>query len=311
MCKVSILLASYNGALYIEQQILSIISQTYKDWNLYVRDDGSSDDTINIIQRYESMDDRIHLVKDTLGSLGCAKNFMALLPYSNSEFTIFCDQDDIWLENKLEILVREMEKQDQSIPQLVYSNVYSYSVVKGIGRPELAYPVCSLRELLFRCGGVQGCSSLFNTKLRELVIAYDGPTIMHDFTVTFLGVLFGKVSFINIPLMLYRQHEHNVTGMRSKSFKDLVLNFFKSNKKKGIINYKTYSTIKNITDLYKDKIDQENLRIINEFLKFPNKSRILMIYSVLKNDFTLYDSCFPIILKIFTRKIWDYCTTLS
>ena len=80
--EISILLASYNGERYIEQQLLSLIGQTYKEWQLYVRDDGSKDETVTIVRRYEKMDNRIHLVTDEQGSLGCIGNFLALLPYS-------------------------------------------------------------------------------------------------------------------------------------------------------------------------------------------------------------------------------------
>ena len=78
--EISILLASYNGERYIEQQLLSLIGQTYKEWQLYVRDDGSKDETVTIVRRYEKMDNRIHLVTDEQGSLGCIGNFLALLP---------------------------------------------------------------------------------------------------------------------------------------------------------------------------------------------------------------------------------------
>ena len=67
--EISILLASYNGERYIEQQLLSLIGQTYKEWQLYVRDDGSKDETVTIVRRYEKMDNRIHLVTDEQGSL--------------------------------------------------------------------------------------------------------------------------------------------------------------------------------------------------------------------------------------------------
>ena len=214
--EISILLASYNGERYIEQQLLSLIGQTYKEWQLYVRDDGSKDETVTIVRRYEKMDNRIHLVTDEQGSLGCIGNFLALLPYSKTAYTIFCDQDDFWLENKLEVLWKTMKRRRQDVPQLVYCNAYSYNMEDGVGQPEIAYAIQSLPDMLFRCGGVQGCSSLFNDKLKKLVLQYHGVTIMHDFTVRFLAVLFGEITFIDKPLMLYRQHECNVTGIRPK-----------------------------------------------------------------------------------------------
>ena len=274
--EISILLASYNGERYIEQQLLSLIGQTYKEWQLYVRDDGSKDETVTIVRRYEKMDNRIHLVTDEQGSLGCIGNFLALLPYSKTAYTIFCDQDDFWLENKLEVLWKTMKRR---------------------------------RHMLFRCGGVQGCSSLFNDKLKKLVLQYHGVTIMHDFTVTFLAVLFGEITFIDKPLMLYRQHECNVTGIRPKSLLQIALNFWKDNKRKGILNCKTFETMKQITACFCDQISNENLKLLDDFFEFPNLSRLQMLNFVLKNHCTLYRKTYPILLKILTRKLWDNHTT--
>ena len=73
--KIDILMATYNGEKYLAEQIDSIISQTYKNWNLLIRDDGSSDSTFKILLEYEKKDDRIKIVKDEKGNLGIAKNF--------------------------------------------------------------------------------------------------------------------------------------------------------------------------------------------------------------------------------------------
>ena len=307
--EISILLASYNGERYIEQQLLSLIGQTYKEWQLYVRDDGSKDETVTIVRRYEKMDNRIHLVTDEQGSLGCIGNFLALLPYSKTAYTIFCDQDDFWLENKLEVVWKTMKRRRQDVPQLVYCNAYSYNMEDGVGQPEIAYAIQSLPDMLFRCGGVQGCSSLFNDKLKKLVLQYHGVTIMHDFTVTFLAVLFGEITFIDKPLMLYRQHECNVTGIRPKSLLQIALNFWKDNKRKGILNCKTFETMKQITACFCDQISNENLKLLDDFFEFPNLSRLQMLNFVLKNHCTLYRKTYPILLKILTRKLWDNHTT--
>lgn len=309
MDKVSILLATYNGGKYIEQQLLSLIGQSYREWCLYIRDDGSNDDTVDIVRKYSGIDRRIRLVEDSLGNLGCIHNFLALLPYSNTPYTIFCDQDDIWLEDKLKVLVDEMETKDDSVPQLVYCGAYSYHIQHGIGGEEILTKVDTVQTLLFRAGGIQGCSSLFNRKLKEKLSLYKGETIMHDFTVAFIAVIFGETTLVNKPLMLYRQHDGNVTGKRPKNLREIMFSFFYGWHEKGILNLKTFRTIGQLTDCFRTEIDPEKLKYITVFLKFPEMNRIQMLYTVLRYRFTLYGKSYPIILKILTRKLWDTKTT--
>ena len=101
--KIEILMATYNGEKYIGEQINSIINQTYTNWNLLIRDDGSKDKTLNIIKKYEKMDNRIILIRDNKDNLGFVKNFEELLKISSSELIMFSDQDDVWKKDKIKI----------------------------------------------------------------------------------------------------------------------------------------------------------------------------------------------------------------
>ena len=102
---VDILMATYNGGKYLRNQLLSLQQQTHKDWILWVRDDGSTDDTMVILLEFAESDDRIKIVGKTRGErLGPGGNFLGLTKYSTADYVIFCDQDDIWFEKKLEIL---------------------------------------------------------------------------------------------------------------------------------------------------------------------------------------------------------------
>ena len=108
--KIEILMATYNGEKYIREQIDSIISQTYSNWTLLIRDDVSKDDTVKIIKEYEKKDKRIKLLEDNKGNLGFVKNFEELLKNSSEDFIMFSDQDDYWLEDKIEKYINELKK---------------------------------------------------------------------------------------------------------------------------------------------------------------------------------------------------------
>ena len=108
--RIDILMATYNGEKYLVEQLDSIINQTYRNWNLLIRDDNSTDKTLEIIQNYHKKDKRIKILKDNKGNLGIVRNFEELLKSSESEFIMFSDQDDIWVENKLDMYLKMIEK---------------------------------------------------------------------------------------------------------------------------------------------------------------------------------------------------------
>ena len=102
---IAILMSTYNGERYLREQIDSLLNQTYKDWKLYIRDDGSTDETISIIESYvNDYPDLIVLLKDDLGNLGSARSFMRILSVVDADYYMFCDQDDVWLPNKVKDL---------------------------------------------------------------------------------------------------------------------------------------------------------------------------------------------------------------
>ena len=98
---IDILLSTYNGEKYLNEQIISIQNQSEKDWRLLVRDDGSSDNTLRLLEYFASQDKRIILIKDDKGNLGVVRSFEILLAQSNADYIMFADQDDVWLANKI------------------------------------------------------------------------------------------------------------------------------------------------------------------------------------------------------------------
>ena len=106
---IDILLSTYNGEVFLGELIDSVMGQTYQDCRLLVRDDGSTDGTLGILRTYQdNYPQRIVLTNDMLGNVGVIKSFELLLANSSSEYIMFCDQDDVWLPNKVELSVLKM-----------------------------------------------------------------------------------------------------------------------------------------------------------------------------------------------------------
>ena len=174
--KLDILMATYNGEAYISQQIYSLQQQTFTDWRLLIHDDGSTDRTIEIIRELAATDQRICLIEDGLCFHSAGRNFMHLLSLSTAPFISFCDEDDIWLQNKLSTQMEVIQAEDNNIPQCVYCNAYVYNVKarRPIGGISILNIVKDLHDVLFANGGIQGCAMIINDKLREKCLLFKG-----------------------------------------------------------------------------------------------------------------------------------------
>lgn len=123
MVTVNILLSTYNGEKYLAEQIESILDQTFKGWTLLIRDDGSNDGTSEIIKGYESKDARIKFInKNKIENIGIHKSFKSLAKFSDADWYFLCDQDDVWLPNKIENMLNYTEGKSEEA-KLVYSDL--------------------------------------------------------------------------------------------------------------------------------------------------------------------------------------------
>ena len=296
---IDILLATYNGELYIESQILSIISQSYRNWKLLIHDDGSDDATISIIKKWAAIDGRIKLIDDEVRNKNSAKNFMHLLKFSTAEYVMFCDQDDIWFDNKVQLMFDRMSQLSQDIPQVIYSNSYVWEPKKGIlGDATLTFPK-NLESFLFLNSGMQGCVAMFNAVMRELMLKWKGDLAKHDHLLHLIALTIGNVTYIHLPLMLYRKHVANVTG--STKTKILSLYTIIKSSKKPVIDKRHYDAVGQFVIQYKYLLSQENRSILNTYLNMPHVSLMKKIFYIIRGKFRIYDSLLLLVAKVLFR----------
>lgn len=304
---VDILMATYNGEKYLRNQLLSLQQQTYEDWTLLVHDDGSTDDTPHILHKFAESDGRIKIVEEGNGQqLGPGRNFLGLTRYSTADYVVFCDQDDIWFEKKLEILTDFAKKNfDANIPCLVYCDAYGYSdaegtiAIDGVSR----YHAKDLREFLFFNAGYQGCSMLFNQKLCTMAAEYRADYyFMHDDVVSLLAHSFGRVYFLPKKLMLYRQHVANVTGNVNYDLHSYLRLVF--NKSLYVLSEKHYKEKESFFNAYKDDLENNAQDLFTAYLKFPKKARYKRISLITRHRFSIGGSKLKLLFKtIFRRPI--------
>ncbi len=298
---VSILLSTYNGERYVKEQIESIIRQTVREWRLIIHDDGSVDSTVDIIKQYVQKDERIILVEDGFTHLGVAQSFIYLLRFVSTDFIMFCDQDDVWLENKVEIMYSAIIAKNNNIPQAIFSNAYLWNDKRGVisNRNTLTYPH-KLEDLLFLNTGIQGASAIFNKKAKDLMQTPINYCAMHDHLLTLVIMTFGEIDYIDKSLMYYRQHTGNVTGNAPGSMKNKIKLLYKHSHI-PVIDKKHYEGLKSFYEAFKQQIPADKRTIIEVFLSLPQKTFMQRIILIIKYRFKIFDSTMLLLAKVCVR----------
>ena len=288
--KVNILMSTYNGQQFLAEQIRSIQEQSYTDWTLFIRDDGSSDNTKEILKDFERQDSRIHLIdSDKSDNLGVIKSFHKLVNHDRADYYFFSDQDGVWLPNKLELSLKEAQNYLADLPLMVYMDlkvvnqdleIMTESMVKSQSHHANTELVQELTE-----NTVTGGVAMINHALAEMWQETD-DILMHDWYLALLASAFGNLVFIDQPGELYRQHSDNVLGARtlSKRFKKWI--------RPHILFAVYWDLIKNsqkqASHLLQMPLSQSNRELIEAFVTIMDKSmlerfRILRKYGLRKN----------------------------
>lgn len=280
ICKsrIAILLATYNGEKYLQQQIDSLMSQSFKDWTLYICDDGSTDRTLEIIKinviKYSNI---IHLPKRH-NTQGACLNFLNMLRLVSASYYMFCDQDDVWLPFKIELCFKSLKQVEERFPNKpicvcsdlmlvdsnlheLYPSMWKYSKL----RPQYL----SKWKYLRTCNILTGCTMLFNQAARDISIISYNNALMHD---SWIGLQVsskgGKIICVDKPTILYRQHNSNVLGAPH-----------------DVNCYYYYQKLRNILEIFYNI--RKQLKYLN---KIKNTSFVSFIwYKLLYSFLRLYD----------------------
>lgn len=225
--EIVIVLASFNGADFLHQQLDSLIAQTESHWSLLIRDDGSTDNSRDIIQYYSNIDDRIHLLTDDRGTTGSALgNFSILLEAAfehEAAYIFCCDQDDVWDPKKLELALARLKQLEGQggTPCLVHHDL---AVVNETLEP-IADSFTELMRLkpgnahnpqrLISRNEITGCALACNRELLRLALPISDQAVMHDWWLGLFAAFFGSLEFMPQCLVKYRQHDKNAIGAKS------------------------------------------------------------------------------------------------
>ena len=291
---VLILLATYNGDKYLKEQLDSLKLQTYKDFDIIIRDDNSTDDTISIANFYN-----IKVVESEY-KLGAKGSFGALMEYalqnSDAEYFMFCDQDDVWVNDKIEKTLAKMhtlEKEHGSMPFLVHTDLEVVDEKLGLinnsfmNFQKINPSKNKLNELLLQ-NTITGCTVMINRELAKKSFSMPSTAIMHDWWIGLIASKFGKIEYINESLIKYRQHDKNTIGAKGFSYFEII--------KKGVtLNHKikindNLLQAKAFLEIFENELDVKTKTMLTEFIMleqktFWQKRAVLWKYRLLKQGF--------------------------
>ena len=264
--KVVVLLSTYNGEKYLREQLNSLINQSYKDVDILVRDDGSSDSTKKILDEYKNAGKLDWYAGENLGA---SMSFWHLLHHCHdADYYAFCDQDDVWDKDKLQIAINKLNKEDNSIPLLYCSDVRVVDSKLNLLSEHMVapmpvdYPHALIRNL------APGCTFVFNNAAKLILSQYDVKlgVELHDWLTYQIVLCFGKVYYDLESHLSYRQHQENVIGdirkgrkQKLKKAKSFLWGEMKNSRQKNALK---------LEQAFGNKMSNENLRITEKFAHY-------------------------------------------
>ena len=297
MDRVTIIMATYNGEKYLEEQIESILSSTYREFKLYIVDDGSKDSTMEILNRYKMRyPDIIHISRNET-NMGVTLNFLNAIIKTTSEYIMLCDQDDVWKKDKIARTMKRMKQMEvqfgKDMPVAVFTDAYVTDSRLNI-----------IHESFFRSGRLNpgltdlphmlmenkliGCTVMINGAVRKILQSKPLPkhARYHDGWLGLIAASFGKISFIPEPTLFYRQHEGNVVGNRG--FYAYIIDRISNLRKQKEALTALQAQAREFADLYRDYFDGRKLDLIMRFSNLSKESfikrRLLILrYGYLKS----------------------------
>lgn len=292
--RIAILLAAYNGELYLKEQMDSLFAQQNQDWDLIVSDDCSVDSTYDILRWYkDKYKERVILLNNDMPSGNSKNNFFRLLENAEGyDYIMFCDQDDVWNQDKVGDTLqsmRQLENEEPQVPCLVHTdmkvvdsslNLLQQSFVKS----SLLDPKrCELKQLVIQ-NVVSGCTTMINAALREkALLPADRASIrMHDWWCALWAAAIGRIDFLPIQTSCYRQHGKNVVGAKDVNSLSYLIHYLKrfSQNKQALLDTERQAGA--FYEAAKDYLSEKQKILLYDFSTLNQKGKIKRVKTVAK-----------------------------
>lgn len=277
MSMVHIVLATYNAKKYIREQLDSILNGDYKDISIEVCDDGSTDSTLDIVKEYIEKYKSIISLHENKKNMGYQRNFLEGVKRSQSPYIMLCDQDDIWLKDKVSLTLKKMKKIEENqkeYPILVFTDAILYD---GVNQEELgsfhknshlATEKVDISHLLME-NKIIGCTTMVNQKILPYLNVLPKEIRVHDWWMALICATFGQIGYIERGTVLYRQHSNNIIG--GTSFVKYFGNRLTSLREQKQVLKATFEQAKAFYELFEGQLSTDRSIVIKRFADIPRR----------------------------------------
>jgi glycosyltransferase involved in cell wall biosynthesis len=278
--RISVVMATYNGAKFLEEQIESILAQSITPSEFIVCDDHSTDGTSEILQKFAQKGCLQYFINPE--RIGLVGNFKRAVSYTAKEnYIALSDQDDLWLPDKLEKSIELLEKiQKTDKPSMVYTDLLLVDENNSLLNPSFfsvlgshKYQHC-LETLLFG-NFVLGCTVLMNSSMRSFFEDIpESKYYNHDAWITMIGFSFGQIGCINSPTVRYRKHQQNVTisNIKKTNLLTRLINHAKNLLSENNFLEEQFELVGDFFKTYQNQLSASDLSLMNRFLILKNGS---------------------------------------
>ncbi len=291
MNNISIAMTTFNGEKYLSAQLDSVLNQTYKDFELIICDDCSTDSTKQIISSYAESDSRIKFYSNKK-NLGFKKNFEKAIQLCNNDYIALCDQDDIWFPEHLEKLINNIGNYDICCGDAVLIDKNGNSLNKLLSEDNEFNYFYNNDKLLYKilCTGnpFQGASMLLKKTFLKKSLPIPETIPFHDTWFSLCACLQNRIFYINDIITKYRQHDATITKRNNndsfikKIYNEIYKRFIKKNFKKS----SRFDYIKELRNKFKISSEINIIfdncikykRLMTEKVSFKDKINTLYIY---------------------------------
>jgi len=289
---ITILLASYNGEKYLGEQIDSLLAQTVQDFVLYINDDQSTDRTFAIASGYaEKYPDKIYVSQNYMNSGGAKYNFIRMIIEKKDDYVMLCDQDDVWLPDKVEKSLRkitEMEEQyGKATPVLVHTDLCVVdndckTIAKSYEKmANTSFKKNALNNLV-TMNIAAGCTIIYNRALADLVVAEPAFMVIHDWWLALVAAAFGHIETVSEPTVLYRQHGDNNIGAKKVLSPSYVYHFFTDIDKMAEKVNDSYKQAGCFLKAYFSRLSNDQQELLSAYASLAQQTKIKSIKTMVK-----------------------------
>ncbi|MCL1999354.1 MAG: glycosyltransferase family 2 protein [Turicibacter sp.] len=280
---ISILMATYNGERFLQEQLDSVLSQTFSNFTIHVSDDCSTDSTWQILEEYAEKSPKIRISRRHENTGSAKHNFLGLMTEIRDDYIMLCDQDDVWLPDKIEKTLAKMQSMERengvNTPILVHTDLTVTDENLAVKNPSYKAAMNSdfsrtaFNQVLIQ-NTLTGCTALYNRALAELLTTAPKYCVMHDWWLKLVAAAFGRIGHLEEQTVLYRQHGGNAIGakdVRTLSYK--IGRLLNGGSVKEAIKI-TYPQAESLLDIYDNVLTLSQKQAIEKYCKIPQLGKL-------------------------------------